>query len=770
MESPLLSPTSSPPDSPLDSPLNSPMEGLESTHLDNMVPQPAESADGPTPLGRAPDSFPCFWTLLSYQSLRFLYLPTSLKERVSQTGMSADSLLGQSLFDFLHPADAHLIQRDFRCFMDLRTLQGSIIRCRIRHPFADRARQVDYALRLQPFSLQEALEFPKLEPTLNFLHREDDYILADIGVNAINEECVLAFFHVGRDHGGARCAESWKGEARWSANEIAELGLGLKDMLKKIEELDRTAESSRTLDAESDPAASKSRCIQVLDSEDLSLLFAYPKGRLSSILKTDIEKFVREPDLPSQTMHPDDARRFRGMLKKKRTAKPSIKKENVDFQPAEVEKLHCTSSLFYMQHRMRVLDQETAKSEHDTYIEVESVVVPYGSVLFICTQTLGPIIKCEPGQDTLEFLLDSPAKTQEWADEHKHKIELLDGAKEKAKQSSQGPLQSAAKSGHNFPGSLSGRQNAAPGEDVFVPLEQVTRRWIEDAEARRVLNPGPYDYLSGRHGRGPLEAIGRGKGWPPHDSYGSGVMPPGYYEYWYGLTSGKSGHRPTSPTQQGSATPDDPNRKTDSQPSGSDVSSTLAQAYAQWEKLGSSGTGPAHAHIPKAYYPPSEFGRMRAYGWDVPAGQVPEGHRAQLFSHAGIFPERGERRYSDDLGGRPYAAPKKEIKARVCESCLTTESPEWRRGPSGQKTLCNACGLRYSRSIAKQRTGSVGRGGGGGRAPLASPAVGGAQPDYREGFERAATTTPGCPAPGTPISAVRPLSEEWTSVGGYTKP
>ncbi|KAI8913336.1 hypothetical protein EDD86DRAFT_262271 [Gorgonomyces haynaldii] len=40
---------------------------------------------------------------------------------------------------------------------------------------------------------------------------------------------------------------------------------------------------------------------------------------------------------------------------------------------------------------------------------------------------------------------------------------------------------------------------------------------------------------------------------------------------------------------------------------------------------------------------------------------------------------------------------------RKCEECGTTESPEWRKGASGTKSLCNACGLRYSRIVAKQR-------------------------------------------------------------------
>ena len=42
---------------------------------------------------------------------------------------------------------------------------------------------------------------------------------------------------------------------------------------------------------------------------------------------------------------------------------------------------------------------------------------------------------------------------------------------------------------------------------------------------------------------------------------------------------------------------------------------------------------------------------------------------------------------------------KTEKKIKICENCGVDRSPEWRRGPSGHKTLCNACGLRYSRTI-----------------------------------------------------------------------
>ncbi len=42
-----------------------------------------------------------------------------------------------------------------------------------------------------------------------------------------------------------------------------------------------------------------------------------------------------------------------------------------------------------------------------------------------------------------------------------------------------------------------------------------------------------------------------------------------------------------------------------------------------------------------------------------------------------------------------------ELISRVCSECGKRNSPEWRRGPTGQKTLCNACGLRFSRKEKK---------------------------------------------------------------------
>ncbi|PWN29373.1 hypothetical protein BDZ90DRAFT_230250 [Jaminaea rosea] len=37
-----------------------------------------------------------------------------------------------------------------------------------------------------------------------------------------------------------------------------------------------------------------------------------------------------------------------------------------------------------------------------------------------------------------------------------------------------------------------------------------------------------------------------------------------------------------------------------------------------------------------------------------------------------------------------------------CKNCGTNETPEWRRGPDGARTLCNACGLHFAKMVKKR--------------------------------------------------------------------
>lgn len=38
-----------------------------------------------------------------------------------------------------------------------------------------------------------------------------------------------------------------------------------------------------------------------------------------------------------------------------------------------------------------------------------------------------------------------------------------------------------------------------------------------------------------------------------------------------------------------------------------------------------------------------------------------------------------------------------------CHSCNRQDTPEWRRGPDGARTLCNACGLHYAKLERKRQ-------------------------------------------------------------------
>ena len=81
---------------------------------------------------------------------------------------------------------------------------------------------------------------------------------------------------------------------------------------------------------------------------------------------------------------------------------------------------------------------------------------------------------------------------------------------------------------------------------------------------------------------------------------------------------------------------------------------------------------------------------------------------------------------------RDRDGPKKDKKKQkladeyVCADCGTLDSPEWRKGPKGPKTLCNACGLRWAKK-EKKRSGDDGKptspmhgGSSGGTAPGAT--------------------------------------------------
>ncbi|THU88611.1 GATA-domain-containing protein [Dendrothele bispora CBS 962.96] len=104
-----------------------------------------------------------------------------------------------------------------------------------------------------------------------------------------------------------------------------------------------------------------------------------------------------------------------------------------------------------------------------------------------------------------------------------------------------------------------------------------------------------------------------------------------------------------------------------------------------------------------------------------PPGLDKSGYDSNLSSKT---PVRASFDASSGAGGPSSGGPEEEVedgqkkkKAKkthpneqyVCVTCGRTDSPEWRKGPLGPKTLCNACGLRWAKQMRK--TDDTGEGG-----------------------------------------------------------
>lgn len=460
-----------------------------------------------------------------------------------------------------------------------------------------------------------------------------------------------------------------------------------------MDALDRKQDTSRAVDIRRDAAASQTRFIKILDAEDLGLLFVYPENRFSSMLGTGAGSLVKVPDLPGRTIHPDDYRRFREELTNKTTVDDNnksdgggIKKEmGEDISPS---KLHtCTSKLFYLPHRTRMLARPQGVAG-DLYMDAESVVIPYGTVLFVCTQTVAPpiLFRNPPafGVASTQSLLDSPSKTAAaWAGESTEP-----GSSTKKRNSLVAFEPSKERPAHLRLAYPPGYRGASSGDNPLRSPEPGKRRGL----------PGPpYDYYMMSRQIRP----GAPPTWPlPNDPYFAA-----YADYYgFGLPSAdrdprhrrsaspRASHEPESSGGKPNGEKASMEIDTGEGPSSSQSDSYLEKQRRGWEKH----YGPPYGYLSRGYYAPFEYSRMRAHAWDHPgaAAKQPElegrSSNAEALStlSPGSAPDhRDRRRYSDDLAGRPYASPiKKEARDRMCESCLTKDSPEWRKGPTGQKT------------------------------------------------------------------------------------
>ncbi|KAJ1021074.1 hypothetical protein NDA16_003860 [Ustilago loliicola] len=102
--------------------------------------------------------------------------------------------------------------------------------------------------------------------------------------------------------------------------------------------------------------------------------------------------------------------------------------------------------------------------------------------------------------------------------------------------------------------------------------------------------------------------------------------------------------------------------------------------------------------------------RQRSSDWDgnkVGAGGFPmapytPNSGMRVFPDGSLptsFPSPG---MDGDMKGPQYKKRSRAPAPGSCQACGTGETPEWRRGPDGARTLCNACGLHYAKLVRKR--------------------------------------------------------------------
>ncbi|KAI8647276.1 hypothetical protein BD408DRAFT_439446 [Parasitella parasitica] len=121
----------------------------------------------------------CFWSLLSLDKLEFKYVPLSVGNiKISAENNQItiqDVLLHRSVFEFMHPSEIKMAKQDLSSFLKLKTLAGSVTRCRL--------------LSFKSIAHHALSKDPSLSSSYQ------DWNIIDLVIYTATDDTVLAFFH-----------------------------------------------------------------------------------------------------------------------------------------------------------------------------------------------------------------------------------------------------------------------------------------------------------------------------------------------------------------------------------------------------------------------------------------------------------------------------------------------------------------------------------------------------------------------------------------------
>ena len=87
-----------------------------------------------------------------------------------------------------------------------------------------------------------------------------------------------------------------------------------------------------------------------------------------------------------------------------------------------------------------------------------------------------------------------------------------------------------------------------------------------------------------------------------------------------------------------------------------------------------------------------ELKTTRSTSWQFELRQMEKQNRILIEELQGLLSRRKKRKRRKGFGQME----------KDCANCHTRVTPEWRRGPSGRRDLCNSCGLRWAKQVRKK--------------------------------------------------------------------
>lgn len=541
----------------------------------------------------------CYWALLSAdysqgngptgEKLQFVYLDPVLQQHMAE---QAIRMVGSDFYDYVHPEERERVSADMQKIVDSRTLFGSVTRCR-------------YSRIPHIRELLGAINPPR-DPEADRYVEDDSFVAIDIVINWIGDGMLLCFFHAIIDKSAEDNDEQHKSDwTNWCGTPGNSFSLRQCDTIWKQVK----ASPRETL-----PDFGPDHVFQVIEAGgDSRVLLSWPPPRFfSRQVKADLLAQSDVTAFQDGSYFADDfARLAQGV---------SIAPGSSSLSDANTS---CT-------RRFRAKHTLTTEGK---VRNIESVLIPYGSVILACFHTtfqqqLPPpedLKLVSQAQAELQAPVegrkaeydgsqDSPNKRQRMESETLSGLPMSDGTQVDKKATVPTPAPTSSR----LALSAASLVSSTPKGQTYASTPPNGHATHSNGHSAKTANGHPSRPTASKHHRSTIKAEG------------SGISALANPSLMYTNAPAKSAVTPTSTARLVAE------RKS---------STTSAQKGTNGLSNGTSSPSPAAA---------------------VSGDYSPGANKA-------------------------------------CTGCGKVNSPEWRRGPSGHKTLCNACGLRYARSLTRRK-------------------------------------------------------------------